>query len=171
MNETKRAILEAVEKYVNIAKSKGYVVPHIPIDFSLTGACAGQAISKRLTGYPVKMRFNVSLAERHLKEFCERTVPHELAHILQYMSHPTSKPHGKEWQHFCKILTGSTMERCHQYDTKGIKRTKNVKRYLYRCSCQTHKVSTTVHNRISNGQTYTCKNCKSRIESIAYNFK
>ena len=167
MNETKNKIIQAVQHYREIAASKGYHLPVIPIDFTLKGACAGQAVHKKWTGTPVKLRFNLELAHRNVDEFIRRTVPHECSHLLQFMRNPRSKPHGHEWDFFCRVLTGSTMPRCHSYDTEGLVRRRNVKRYDYACDCGTsHKVSATVHNRIINGKNYTCIDCGSRIRQI-----
>ena len=170
MNTVKEQIIERVNYYFDKAKKHGYVIPPIPIDFSLKGGCAGQAIHKKISGQPVKLRFNLDIAERNLNIFLNRTCGHEIAHLLQFMKNPNSKPHGHEWDFFCKVLTGSTMPRCHSYDTTGLKRTKTVKRYQYSCGCRNHQISTTIHNRIMGGRKYFCKNCKELIalKSFAY---
>lgn len=164
----KEQIIAEVQRYREIAASKGYDLPDVPIDFSLKGACAGQAVTRRFMGTPVKLRFNLAIAERHPEEFLKRTCPHEVAHLLQYKKNPNAKPHGREWDFFCRLLTGSTMPRCHTYDVTGIKRTRNVKRFQYVCNCEnrTHKVSTTIHKRIEAGRIYTCKSCGSDIRRL-----
>jgi SprT protein len=101
-----------------------------------------------------------------MDEFLSRTVPHEMAHILQFIHYPHSKPHGREWDQFCRVLTGATMPRCHSYDVTGIKRTRKVKKYLFACGCRQHKISSTIVNRIMKGSVYTCKCCKGKIEAV-----
>ena len=162
----KQRILAEVQKCREIAESKGYHLPLIPIDLSLTGAVAGKCVHMRLSGKPVKLKFNLAIAERHPEQFLKRTVPHEVAHALQFMRNPNSKPHGHEWDHFCRVLTGSTMPRCHSYDVTGIKRTRKVKKYLFACGCRQHTVSSTIVNRILEGRTYTCKCCKGKIKAV-----
>lgn len=164
----KQRITNEVQKYREIAASKGYTLPHVPIDFSLRGACAGQAVNIRSTGTPVKVRFNVALAERHPEEFLSRTVPHEVAHLLQFMRNPNSKPHGHEWDFFCRLLTGSTMPRCHTYDVTGIKRTRKVQKFKYVCECDKglHLISSIKHKRILHGANYKCVRCGCRIKQL-----
>jgi SprT protein len=166
MEHVKKAIFDSIEKYTKIAAQKGYTFPKIPIDFSLKGACAGKAFHRH-DGTPIKMQFNLAIAERHLDDFCERTCPHEMAHILQCMKYPHSKPHGKEWQFFCKVLTGKTMPRCHSYNIVGIKGTR--KQYEYECKCRTHNVSITLHRRMLIGSVYHCKKCKGDIKKVINN--
>jgi SprT protein len=167
MEHVKQAILNSIEKYSYIAYNKGYNFPKIPIDFSLKGACAGKAFIRH-DGTPTKMQFNLAIAERHIEHFCDSTCPHEMAHILQYMTYPRSKPHGKEWQFFCKVLTGKTMPRCHSYNIEGIKRTRK-NQYKYECKCRTHDVSITRHRRILAGNIYFCKECNGDINKVNQN--
>jgi SprT protein len=168
MEHIKRAIFETIEKYAKIAESKGHTFPKVPIDFSLKGTCAGQAVYAR-GGKPVKMRFNLALAERHLDAFLSSTVPHEMAHVLQFMANSRSKPHGSEWDHFCKVLTGSTLPRCHRYNTAGIKRTRNVKKYYYECSCRTFKLSSIKHNRVVRGESeFRCPKCEGKLRFVQF---
>lgn len=161
----KQRILAEIQKCREIASSRGYNLPEIPIDFSLKGGCAGKHVYKKANGKPVKMCFNLEIAERHPDEFIKRTVYHEAAHCLQFIHYPNSKPHGREWDHFCRVLTGATMPRCHDYDVSGIKREKKkLTRYKYVCDCNTpHNVTSIKHNRIQNGSCYICINCRSKL--------
>lgn len=166
MTDIKNRILAEVQKYREIAVTKGYHLPVVPIDFKLRGGVAGRAWHSRVTGKPIKLQFNLELAARHPEEFLKRTVPHECAHMLQFQRNPRSKSHGAEWDFFCRLLTGSTMPRCHSYDTTGIKRTRKVQRIKYVCDCKEHNVSSTIHNRIKAGRTYTCLDCKTDVRQL-----
>lgn len=172
MNETKNRILQTVQEYRQIAASKGYVLPIVPIDFSLRGACAGKAIHKKFSGQPVMLKFNLELAHRNIDTFLKRTVPHEVAHLLQFMRNPNSKPHGHEWDFFCRLLTGSTMPRCHSYDTTGIKRTRKVTRpYKYVCNCERpHMLTSIKHKRILDGVGYRCVKCSAILKQYVTSF-
>lgn len=160
MTNMKERILKTIEHYAHVAKNKGYDFPKCIVLFNLKGATAGQAFRRTR-----KMRFNLALADRHPDQFLSRTVPHEMAHILQFIHYPNSKPHGREWDHFCRVLTGATMPRCHDYDVTGIKRQKKkLTRYKYVCDCNTpHNVTSIKHNRIQNGSCYICINCRSKL--------
>ncbi len=161
MTDTKQRIHKTIQHFAEVARIKGYEFPKCVIDYSLKGATAGQAFRRSH-----KMRFNLALAERHMDEFLSSTVPHEMAHILQFKHYPHSKPHGREWDHFCRVLTGETMPRCHSYDVTGIERTRKVKKYLFACGCRQHTVSKTIVNRIMEGKTYTCTCCKGKIKAV-----
>lgn len=165
--DIKQRIIAQVQKYREIASAKGHHLPMIPIDFSLKGGVAGKMVHYRYSGQPIKFRFNLAIAERHPEAFLRRTVPHEIAHALQFMRNAKSKPHGHEWDYFCKLLTGSTMPRCHSYDVSGIKRTRKVKRYQYTCDCSHLRMITSIkHNRIQDGDTYCCTMCGSKIYQV-----
>lgn len=163
MTNMKERILKTIEHYSEVARNKGYEFPKCVVLFDLKGATAGQAFRRTR-----KMRFNLALADRHPDQFLSRTVPHEMAHILQFMHYPESKPHGREWDYFCRVLTGATMPRCHNYDTTGIKRQKKkLTRYKYVCDCNTlHMVTSIKHNRIQNGDGYRCVRCKSDLRRL-----
>lgn len=159
MSDIKNKILKTIEQFAEVAKNKGYEFPNCVVDFSLTGTTAGYAFRR-----VAKMRFNLALAERNEQAFLSDTVPHEMAHILQFKHYPNSKPHGGEWKYFCRVLTGAEMPRCHDYDVTGIKRTRNVKKYAISCGCMQHVVSQTIINRIKSGRIYTCVLCKGVIK-------
>jgi len=163
MQHVKDAIFAEIRKAKDIATRAGYSFPDVVVRFDLKGTCAGRAIYK-LGQHTV--RFNLDIAKDNLELYIKRTVNHELAHVLQHKYNLRSRPHGREWAHFCRILTGSEMPRCHTYKVDHLRRKKNVKIYLYKCNCETHKVSTTIHNRIMAGRVYSCKSCKNKIEPI-----
>jgi SprT protein len=167
MQHVKDAIFAEIQKAKKIAESKGYEFPPFVVRFDLKGTNAGYAEWK-WTGinYSYCVKINMDIANDNLETYLKRTVNHELAHILQFKYNRGSKPHGREWDHFCRVLTGSTMSRCHDYAVSHLRRKKNVKRYLYKCDCRTHQISSTVHNRIMNKQEYFCKSCKGKLFSI-----
>lgn len=162
MTDTENRIHKTIQHFTEVARIKGYEFPKCVIDYSLKGATAGYAFRRSH-----KMRFNLALAERHMDQFLVSTVPHEMAHILQFTHYPHSKPHGHEWNHFCKVLTGATMPRCHNYDVTGIKRTRNTKQYKYSCDCASpHIVSSVKHNKMLRGDRYRCRGCKGILRRI-----
>lgn len=157
--EIKKLILKQIKFYSDIAHSKGYNFTVPLIDWNLKGKIAGKANANLL-------KFNLELAFRNLEKFLTNTVPHEMAHVLQRRQYPKSKPHGKEWVFFCKILTGKILERCHSYDTSHCR--KNSPSPLkFACLCKEHTLSPIRAQRIKRGNyQYFCRKCKGTIKEI-----
>jgi SprT protein len=161
MQSIRQAILKKIEEYKQISNEKGFPFPSVEIRFDLRGHTAGQALIRYQNGRNDVMRFNLEIAKNNLEEFLITTVPHEMAHILQYRKDIRAKSHDGLWKYFTYVLTGKVLPRCHEFNTVPAR---NVKKYLYKCSCMTHKISSIKHNRIFNGkQNYICCKCKSRL--------
>jgi SprT protein len=134
------------------------------IRFDLRGKAAGQFRSR--DGHHCELRFNRELMLRHGERFLDRTVPHEAAHLVAFLLNgPRVRPHGKEWQAIMHLF-GTAPERCHEYDVAGLQ-TRRLRRYLYRCACRAHQLSSIRHNRILRGQTYFCRACGSELQRTA----
>lgn len=129
------------------------------VTYDLKGHTAGYAvISENL------IRLNTELLYTHHDDMIERTVPHEVAHIVQYQKYPGSKSHGGEWQYIMAIL-GLPADRTHSYKTTAARVRK--REFIYYCTdnCpgNPHMVTKTLHNRILKGQIYTCRQCKAQL--------
>ena len=166
-----QAILDKIAELKIIAEQKGYPLPPFGIRFDLKGTTAGQA---RRAGGKYAVRFNLAIARENIDEFLVRTVPHELAHLLQFVHRPIARPHGAEWQNFCRVLTGKTMPRCHSYEVAHLKRKRRqiTKNYLYVCNCatRTHRVSSLIHGKIVRGASYSCGKCRTKISFLKQDF-
>ncbi|WP_275097116.1 SprT-like domain-containing protein [Sedimenticola hydrogenitrophicus] len=129
----------------------------VVVKFDLTGKAAGMALfPHRAT--PV-IRYNALLLVENRADFLKRTVPHEVAHIVarRLFGHRI-KPHGAEWRRVMRLF-GAEASRCHNYDvSRAIRR--RLQRFAYRCDCRSHELSSIRHNRVLQGQTYLCVNCK-----------
>jgi SprT protein len=158
-----QAILDKIAELKTVAEQKGYPLPPLAVKFDLKGAASGQAFRKN--GQCV-VRFNLAIAKENIEEFLVRTVPHELAHILQFIHRPRVRPHGPEWQSFCRILIGKTIPRCHSYEVAHLKRKVERKKYLYSCGCRTIHLSSVKHGRIQKGVRYSCVKCKNAVRPI-----
>lgn len=97
---------------------------------------------------------NPILLMQNVVDFIERTVPHELAHIIDHALHPENfetqvqwtrrgyrrtkrDVHGASWQSVCYVLGMTDVTRCHAYDTSAA-RTKQISRYEWFCTgCKT----------------------------------
>ncbi len=129
----------------------------VQVRFDLTGKTAGMVLFPH-RGTPV-IRYNAVLLEENGDHFLNRTVPHEVAHIVARRQFGKRiRPHGKEWREVMRLFNAES-SRCHNYDTTRSSR-RQMKRFTYRCTCQTHQLSSVRHNRVLRGQTYLCVSCK-----------
>lgn len=128
----------------------------IEIRFDLRGKTAGQVRIRARGQYLI--RYNLELLKRGGADFIQRTVPHEVAHVLAYHHHgPNIRPHGHEWQRIMRQL-GAEPTRCHDYDVSGLG-ARQLQYYHYHCSCMEHQLSSIRHNKVAKGQRYLCKRC------------
>jgi predicted SprT family Zn-dependent metalloprotease len=89
---------------------------------------AGTANRKTLV-----VTINPEHARINLAECLKNTIPHEIAHIVQFIVYPNAKQaHGKEWRRICMYLGGDG-KRCYvKQDYEGLNfKTRKVKRWVY----------------------------------------
>lgn len=96
-----------------------FAMPHIM--YGVRGTTAGKA---HLQTYTVD--FNAMLLAENVDAFIARTVPHEMAHLIDYKLHPENfrrgvgrgkrSVHGPSWKRIMMML-GADPSRCHSYDT------------------------------------------------------
>lgn len=117
------------------------------IDYKLRGRTAGTA-----TGQTNHLSFNAVLLMENLDDFIDdNTVPHELAHLIDYVVNPHNHDsntqwtgrgyrrtkrnvHGADFKYIMETVLGTSQsERCHSYDTSNSKVSKTM--YLYKCTC------------------------------------
>jgi SprT protein len=160
---TKEAIekIEAhIEKYRRIAVSKNLMSANETLpkpSYKLRGRVAGYGSSNYLA-------FNLVIATMNdINHFCEDTVPHEIAHVIQRRLYPYSKSHGPEWKRICVELTGKKLDRCHQMVTVSARKVSKVD---FTCGCRHYKLTTIRANRIKNGRKYICRTCKNVLTPL-----
>lgn len=160
-----QVIENEVKKYIDMF---GYA--HLPIVYDLTNKTAGAFTYKNSTG-PVKFRFNLAIAEKNLEAFLARTVPHEVAHYVDFMrngqkmrTHPSGRRdmHGRYFKAIMQEMGVTDTSTYHAYDTSHVQ-TKRQRRWEYACSCTSYSIATVTHNRIQNGQERQCTKCKEVI--------
>jgi SprT protein len=142
--------LNAFEKHFDRSFKRPAVV------FDLKGHVAGYANAERI-------RLNTELLTTHHDDMINRTVPHEVAHVVQRELYPKSKSHGGEWQYLMHIL-GLPADTTHSYQTTPAR----VRRreYVYGCDCEPHYVTITLHRRLQQGKVYVCRKCNSQLYFI-----
>jgi SprT protein len=128
------------------------------ISFDLVGTTAGKAFYKQR-----HVQLNAVLLMENLEKFKERTIPHELAHLLVFHLHEFPGGHGKEWQAVMHTL-GLEASRCHSYDVTNSRTT--TQKDGYACGCGPSPVSARVHSKLQRGVTFTCSRCKKKLFRI-----
>ena len=151
--EARQRILKQIDLYVEGLEDKGYSFSMPPVDFRLKGSVAGRGGANIL-------KFNLDIASHNLEHFLVTTVPHEMAHVLQRRTYPRSKPHGSEWVHFCRVLTGKVLPRCHSYEV--ISKTRPTQKVS--CFCREYQFTSIRLLRMKKGTRYSCRDCKSVIK-------
>ncbi|WP_296811339.1 SprT-like domain-containing protein [Thiocapsa sp.] len=150
------ALLREAEAWLHLA------MPQVEIRFDLRGTAAGQA--RMRSGSFAVIRYNTTLLGLHPTQFIAETVPHEVAHVVAFVKNgPRIRPHGPEWQAVMRHF-GVEPSRCHRFDVSRL-RTRSLRRFLYRCSCGTHEISSIRHNRIRReGTVYLCRRCRQPLK-------
>lgn len=138
------------------AAAFGIPVPRVAVRFDLGGTLAGQA--RMLEGGRFLIRYNPELLARNGAGFLERTVPHEVAHLITYCRFGRkAKPHGLEWREVMGFF-GADPARCHDYDISGLSR-RSLQRFPYHCACADHDLTSIRHRRNRAGTSYRCRRC------------
>lgn len=156
-----KRVEEAVAKLNRIYKKEMPVPTIVFADLGARVAGTANHVKHQVTFHPAFMKKS---------EFWDlkgaATVEHEVAHLFTHVVYPDHKQaHGPEFRRIMSVLhaNGSTYHSMGRVETT--KRTRTVKRFEYKCSCRTHQVSSTIHNRIQKGSPmkYICKDCKTTI--------
>lgn len=137
------------------------------IDVNISGCVAGRA---RLTQW--RISYNYELFIQNQQKFIERTVPHEVAHMIVYKVYgeeASRRAHGNYWIMVMSSMGAKHIERCHDYDVSQVhqSRSKQARNFVYKCDCREHVLTSIRHRRIiAHGQKYFCKHCKQRITFV-----
>ncbi len=98
--------------------------------FDLKGSTAGKAWYRDRDWL---IQINRDLLYLYPEQMIERTVPHEVAHLVTSAMHPVDriKPHGTEWRSVMRTI-GLEPERCHTYDVSAVRRQRAGSKW-YKC--------------------------------------
>ena len=160
---------EATNQWMQKAMSIYKITLPLPIvDVNIRGCVAGRA---RLTQW--RISYNYELFIHNQQEFLDRTVPHEVAHMIVYKAfgvEAARRAHGNYWKMVMSRIGANHIERCHNYDTSKVcqARSKQARKFVYKCNCMEEHILTSICHRriIQNGQKYFCKRCKQRITFV-----
>lgn len=133
----------------------------VKVEFSnKLGETAGYAT------YRTKLiELNSVLFLENIEEFLNRTIPHEVAHLVVNELYPRAKQHhGPEFR-LVMSTYGADSKTRHSYNTDSVRKAKKL--FVYTCACEgnTFKFSTRMHNTIVNKkQIRGCRTCRTQVE-------
>ena len=134
------------------------------IIFLQKGRTAGTACSSTWV-----LDFNEALLNHQLDAFLARTVPHEVAHLVDYKvnnGHERTgtgrrRVHGNNWKKVMRVLEVKDSTRCHSYDTSMVQRRKRRKvatvDYCCKDCLKTIPLTTIRHKKALRGRVYSHK--------------
>lgn len=104
--------------------------------------------------------FDPWFVERYTEDYIARTVPHEVAHMIQRILYPNAKQaHGPEFRRIMSAL-GAPTETHHNYDVTDAPG-RHSRNHQYQCGCsgKIFNLTTRMHNTIINGNSRRCPTC------------
>jgi len=162
--ELQQRINNKIAACLQVANQKfNRTFPMPKVAYDCRGLKAGVA---KLQLYSV--HFNPIFLNENVEEMIENTVPHELAHLIDwevYQKHQQyygrrMSAHGHTWKSIMRLF-GATPTRCHSYNTSNAQeRVKN--KFHYKCSACGHDIfmGPVRHRKAQNGTTYWGKCCR-----------
>lgn len=159
IKELREKTIEWWDKF-NIRYVKSY--PYPSMTFKIRGGMAGTAHYQSQT-----IDYNLDLYKKYRGDTLYDTIPHEIAHLFNYLMYMAPnehrkwrvhlKPHGREWKRIM-LTMGISPKRCHNYE---VEKARVVPRpYLYKCSCKEYHITENLHKKMLKGQRRLCVKCK-----------
>lgn len=179
-NDQKRQVAEKIE--ATFVKCEGHfnrTFRRAAIKYTLRGTTAG-------TAHPGKweLNFHPVLAVENWEDYISNTVPHEVAHLIDYDVYRRDAElaarqsmfrgrrqkrsvHGPTWKSIMRML-GCDPNRCHTYDTTNVGRRKT--RHTYNCTCgHVWQLGPKYHNNIQTRvKSYRCTKCKTTLTAAMH---
>lgn len=150
-------VFARVKHFLDVARTqykREFINPVVLFD--LQGRIAGQACGNW------KIRLNADLLVNNWEDFMNDTIPHEVAHLVQYVIYPYDKPHGRGWKSIMRGF-GVNPKRTHKMDLSctKVRRQARVEASCGHCGMEI-KITTTRAKRIMRGYTYWHSKCGSK---------
>lgn len=166
MNGTRYEVETLEQTRLLLAEAAAHfrIDPPVPeVRFDLRGKSAGMVVFHHKR-QPL-IRYNQTLLQENGEAFIQRTVPHEVAHLVARELHgPSIKPHGKQWREIMAFF-GADSSRCHNFPV-GEHTRRRMRYFRYRCGCQNHQLSAIRHHRSLAGVSYLCRRCGSALRQL-----
>lgn len=161
-----RAVAET-KRYFEVARKLFNVeIPDVPVSFDIFSAgMAGQACYS-----PVRIRYNSPMMHLNGDDFINRTIPHEVAHIVAKYVYGRCQKHNPNWRHILRRIGGTDLNRCHTMNTEGLGTKRARASFNYWCGCPVPiSVGPKVHANIQNGiKGYSCRTCRGPLQKIKW---
>ena len=173
--EIRKIVCDKVDRYMEIFEGLSldtkFVIKRPEVQFTLTGTSAGICRFQQSTGVG-HLDFNMVLLRENLDEFMTNIVPHEVAHYctdlwkgMLFDRGGRCIHHGNDWKQMMRFF-GVVPQTTHKMDVTNVKRKRNYRLFEYKCSCQTHQVTSIIHNKMKKGKKYVCTSCKCNLEFV-----
>jgi SprT protein len=158
-SEIRDKIREVGERYFVMAEGIfGKTIKRPDYLFDIRGVTAGMACFG-----PWTMRFNMHISRTHFDDYMARTVPHEVAHMVEKAVYGTSG-HKAPWKRIMRRF-GCEPSRCHSYD--DLRTASGKTRPKITCRCGEREIGPIVYKRVVKGVIYRCKTCKQAVKPLA----
>lgn len=180
--ELQARVFKEIERCLAIAAQhfgRNFQFPKVTFD--LRGTSAGRAYGDKWL-----ISINPVLLVENEEEMVRVTVPHELAHLIDYEMYPETRMrkvigyrqgravlskrsvHGATWRRIMNLF-GADPSRCHTMDVSNARvRTRDRHRFTYRCHCGhgAHVIGPKYHKNIQTGRRgYKFRACGHHIET------
>jgi predicted SprT family Zn-dependent metalloprotease len=126
------------------------LIRSVPVEFSTR-------MTKTMgLAYPNTYRIKLSRQHFDIASPAQRaqTIIHEACHIIQFIDHRGSKPHGAEWKRLM-VKMGVKPLIYHNVHLPGAKRGRTI----VKCECTTFEMGPIRLKRLRAGKKYYCKTC------------
>ena len=137
----------------------------LPIVFVKNGRMAGMAkVEWGVHQHTFNLEFSIEALDVAWDDMVKNTIPHEIAHIVDYFLHPrkSSYGHSRIWRIICLTLGGNGNTYHNYAVTKA--RTVTKVRFRYVASCGTEVwVTKQMHNKIQKGSSRMLVSTRGRI--------
>ena len=121
---------------------------------TLKGKTAGKAIMSFKYGLPVlEINLNINAingTQEQRNHILNNTIPHEMAHIVNYLKPSTGKNHDRGWKNVCRRLGGDGQAR---YSSRAVGNISSSLNYEYNVNGATVTLGKVRHNRLQKGST------------------
>jgi len=175
-------------RYVMIARERsGKDIPIFRLQFGQLGGRGGVCHTTFLTGDSVVKINSDFLKPKTYDHLLKVTLPHEVAHAVQYFLYPyrlpesldllvaamtrkrkwqsEAEPHGWQWRQIMGWFGIRRPDVRHNMDMTNVERRAPIARpFRYVCGCGEHFLSMQLHKKVQlKGKTRHCLRCKQRI--------
>ena len=136
----KEAVKTAVHHYIDKANELYDLgLPYPKIMYKVRGTCGGKAHLKEFA-----VNFNEGLLVDNLSEYLNQTVPHEVAHLVDFRKNglqfkytrrgPQQVAHGPTFYRIMRDF-GVKEKRTHSMDVSKVRTKRTTTKYVYACTC------------------------------------